>query len=127
MIKSIENLAKRKVTGGRRVKYRRRRAFEKSRYAAETVLGEADLVSRIVRGGSLKRGLKSANYANVVDSSTKQVTRTKILKVVGNPANRDYERRGVITRGSSIETEKGVALVTSRPGQDGQVNAILSK
>jgi small subunit ribosomal protein S8e len=42
-----------------------------------------------------------------------------------NPANVDYDRRGVITRGTIIETSLGVARVTSRPGQDGTVNAIL--
>jgi small subunit ribosomal protein S8e len=31
----------------------------------------------------------------------------------------------VITKGAIIETEKGLAKVVSRPGQDGVVNAVL--
>jgi small subunit ribosomal protein S8e len=55
------------------------------------------------------------------------VTKSKILKVSKNTANRDYERRGVISKGAVIETEAGSALVTSRPGQNGVVNAVLIK
>jgi small subunit ribosomal protein S8e len=106
---------------------RGRRAFEKNRYANETILGEKAVVKRNVRGGGFKVGLRAVNYANVVEPSTRNVTKSKILKVLANPANRDYERRGVITKGASIETEKGVARVVSRPGQDGVVNAILVK
>jgi small subunit ribosomal protein S8e len=42
-----------------------------------------------------------------------------------NPASMDYQRRKVITRGTIIKTEKGLAKVTSRPGQDGILNAVL--
>jgi small subunit ribosomal protein S8e len=37
----------------------------------------------------------------------------------------DYDRRGVITKGAEIETSLGIARVTSRPGNDGVINAIL--
>jgi small subunit ribosomal protein S8e len=62
-----------------------------------------------------------------VDQESKKVTKSKILKVTKNPANRDYERRGVISKGALVETESGTARVVSRPGQDGVVNAVLVK
>jgi len=127
LIKSVKNLRKKKATGGRRIAYRGRRGFERNSYASETALGETRVVKRETRGGGFKLGLRTANHANVVEPSTGKVTKTKILKVLANPANRDYERRGVITKGCSIETEKGIAKVVSRPGQDGVVNAILVK
>ncbi|MEM2724980.1 MAG: 30S ribosomal protein S8e, partial [Candidatus Nezhaarchaeales archaeon] len=71
--------------------------------------------------------LKYAAYANVLDPETNKVYKLKILRVKENPASVDYSRRGVITRGAVIETEKGLAKVTSRPGQDGVVNAVLLK
>ncbi|RLF79472.1 30S ribosomal protein S8e, partial [Thermococci archaeon] len=43
------------------------------------------------------------------------------------PANRQYVRRNIITKGAIIQTEIGKAIVTSRPGQDGVVNAVLIK
>jgi len=49
----------------------------------------------------------------------------KILRVIKNPANVDYDRRGVITQGTIVETSLGTARVTSRPGQNGIVNAVL--
>jgi small subunit ribosomal protein S8e len=49
------------------------------------------------------------------------------LRVSKNPANKDYERRGVITKGAILETELGLAKVLSRPGQDGVINAVLIK
>ena len=127
LIKPTKNLTKRKVTGGRRRAYRGSRAYEKSRYAIESVKGENKVVPKTVRGGGLKIGVKSTDYANVVDPSTKKTEKIMIIKVIKNPANRDYERRGVITKGCILETEKGKAKVSSRPGQDGIVNAILIK
>jgi small subunit ribosomal protein S8e len=53
------------------------------------------------------------------------VIATEITNVVENPADPNYARRNIITRGALIETSEGTAKVTSRPGQDGQVNAVL--
>ncbi len=121
-MRSVENLLKRKPTGGKRKAYRGRRKYEIDRYATETVIGNKEVTVKRVRGGNLKYACKSAEYANVADNG--KVVRAKILKVVKNPSNKDYDRRGVITKGSVIETEVGLAKVTSRPGQDGVVNAV---
>lgn len=127
MRKSIENLAGRKLTGGRRIANRSRRKFEIDRYPNEAIAGKADIVTRRTRGDNVKAAFKTAEFANVVERGANKVTKTKILRVTRNPANRDYERRGVISKGAVIETEAGSALVTSRPGQDGVVNAVLVK
>jgi small subunit ribosomal protein S8e len=66
------------------------------------------------------------NQANVSDPSTGKTEKVEIVRVVRNPANVDYNRRGVITKGTIIETPLGTARITSRPGQDGIVNAILT-
>ena len=126
MAKSVENLLKRKITGGRRKALRSRRAYERDRYPVETTIGEEEVVIRRVRGGNTKVALAKAQYANVLDESNK-VVRVKILGVAKNPANKDYERRQVITKGALIKTELGLAKVTSRPGQNGVVNAVLVK
>lgn len=127
MRKSIENLAGRKLTGGRKVAMRGRRKFEIDRYPNEAVVGATLIVARRTRGSNVKAAFKTAEFANVVDKQAKKVTKVKILKVTKNPANRDYERRGVISKGAVIETESGSAVVVSRPGQDGVVNAVLIK
>jgi small subunit ribosomal protein S8e len=127
MRKSIENLAGRKMTGGRKVALRGRRKFEIDRYPNEAVAGPTQIVTRRTRGNNVKAALKTAEFANVIDQESKKVTKSKILTVTKNPANRDYERRGVISKGALIETEGGVARVVSRPGQDGMVNAVMVK
>jgi small subunit ribosomal protein S8e len=127
MRKSIENLAGRKMTGGRKVALRGRRKFEIDRYPNEAVAGPTQIVTRRTRGNNVKAALKTAEFANVIDQESKKVTKSKILTVTKNPANRDYERRGVISKGALIETEGGFARVVSRPGQDGVVNAVMVK
>ena len=92
-----------------------------------TVVGERRLREKRVRGGGIKYALAADRYANVTDPETKTAKKVKILRVLANPASRDLERRGVITKGALIETELGKARVTSRPGQNGVINAVLVK
>lgn len=127
MRKSIENLAGRKFTGGRKVAMRGRRKFEIDRYPNEAIVGNKDIITRRVRGNNIKTAFKTTEFANVADQVFKKVTKSKILRVTKNSANKDYERRGVISKGALLETEAGTARVVSRPGQDGAVNAILVK
>jgi small subunit ribosomal protein S8e len=92
-----------------------------------TKLGAVKKTTGSELGGNTKTRLFNADIANVTDPSTKKSFKTKILNVVGNPANRYFVRRNILTKGSIIETEKGKARVTSRPGQEGTVNAVLVK
>jgi small subunit ribosomal protein S8e len=127
LVKAIENLRKRKLSGGKTHAYRDRRAHESDSYAIETTVGEVVKAYKRQRGGHVVVGLRSSNFANVYDPSSKKVVKTKIIRVKANPANRDYERRGVITKGATIETDLGLARVTSRPSTDGAVSAVLQK
>jgi small subunit ribosomal protein S8e len=127
MRKSVENLSKRKYTGGRKVAMRGRRKFELDRYPNEAVLGDGQTKTRNVRGNNRKTGLKFGAFANLTDPVSKKTAQSKILQVIRNPANKDYERRGVISKGALLETDSGIAKVISRPGQDGCINAVLVK
>jgi len=119
------DLHKRKKSGGRRRAYRGKRAFEMGSDATETLVGENKVVRDGARGGRLKTKALACKFANVTDPSTQKSQKVQIAKVVKNPSNIDYQRRGVITKGAIVETPLGQAKVTSRPGQDGVVNAIL--
>ena len=74
-----------------------------------------------------KTRLVRANYVNVSDPDTGRTERLEILDVISNPANADYNRRGVITKGTIIRTEKGNAKIVSRPGQEGSLSAVTIK
>jgi small subunit ribosomal protein S8e len=127
MKKSIENLTGRKYTGGRKIAMRSRRKFEIDRYPNEAVMGNDVLVVRRVRGDNRKTALKTVEFANVSNVEENKTIKSKILRVIKNTANKDYERRGVITKGTVIETELGLARVISRPGQVGVINAVQLK
>lgn len=120
------NIHKKKSSGGRRRVYRGKRAFEMGREPVETTVAAPKLVRTRVRGGGLKLKLLSSNIVNIVDQATGKSQKTEITRTMKNPANADYQRRGVITKGAILETPLGQARVTSRPGHDGIINAILT-
>ena len=120
------NLHKKKRTGGRKRMHRGKRKFEQGTFAVETTLGESKRKSTRVFGGKTKVKLLNDKYASVTDVKSGKTLKTEIVRVVRNPANVDYNRRGVITKGAEIETGLGMAKVTSKPGNDGVINAILT-
>ena len=125
MKKSIENLHTSKITGGRRHVLRSRRKYEIDRFPNESLIGEQITITRKVRGKNAKTSIKTIDSVNLaIDSKVKRV---KIIKVLENATNNDYQRRGIISKGAILETEEGKCRVVSRPGQHGTVNAILVK
>jgi small subunit ribosomal protein S8e len=118
-------LKKRKKTGGKKSAYRTKRLHEAGGYPVETMFNGTTRKIEKGRSGNSKVKLVSANYVNVSDPSTGQTERLEILDVVRNPANVNYNRRGVITKGTIIRTKKGPVKIVSRPGQDGVLNAII--
>jgi len=119
------DLHKRKPSGGRRKPYRGKRKFESGSFPTETVIGEPKRKISSRRGGNIKIRLISEKYVNVTDPSNGKTERVEILRVMKSPSNTDYDRRGVITKGTIIETPLGTASITSRPGQEGILNAVL--
>ena len=120
-----DRLTKRKKTGGKKRAFRTHRVYEQGRQPVETLFGETKRkeVKGISRISKVK--LVKADYVNVSNPATGTTERLEILDVVRNPANADYNRRGVITRGTIIRTEKGLAKIVSRPGQDGSLSAVV--
>ena len=117
--------SKRYASGARRKSKRKHRKYERGSQATETIIGETKLRQKRTLGGNLKLRLLAVSHANVVDRSSGKAEKLKIIQVLENPADVDLDRRGVVTKGAIIETEKGKARVTSRPGQSGVVDAIM--
>ena len=117
----------RKITGGvkgRHVKVKRK--YWMGRYPTLTRIGEVDSVKVIrTKGGGRKVRLKIAAFANVFVPKEGRTVKARIIKLLDNPADRNLARMGIVTRGAIIQTSIGKARVTSRPGQDGVVNAVL--
>lgn len=121
----IQARSKRKVSGARYKQWRKKRAFEVARIPSLTKLDKPRATAIKALGGHEKKRLLSSDVANVVDPKTKKSQVVKIKTILENPANRHYVRRNIMTKGTIIETEAGKARITSRPGQDGTINAVL--
>jgi len=121
----IQGKSRRTKTGKVKKAYRGKRLFEIGRVPSLTKLGEKRKIIIRTKGSNRKQRLLSEQVANVYDPKSKKYSKAKILNIVENPANRHYVRRNIMTKGTIMETDKGRARVTSRPGQDGSVNAVL--
>ncbi len=116
---------RRKQTGARYVAYRKKKQYELGREPSFTKLGKKRIRVLRVMGANRKLRLLSADTANLFDPKSKSFKQVKIKTITDNPANRHFIRRNIMTKGSVIDTELGKARITSRPGQDGVVNAVL--
>ncbi len=116
-----------KPSGGlRSLPHKRKRRYMMGEYFVPAVLGDKqEMKVKRGMGGNLKLALRTVSEAIVNDPKTGKSVRAKILAVISTPANREFARRNIITKGAIIRTSAGVAKVTSRPGQDGIVNAVL--
>ena len=116
---------RRKQTGARYKDYRKKRQYELGREPSFTKLGKKRV--RVIRtiGANRKLRILSTDTANLFDPKTKSFKQVKIKTITDNPANRHFIRRNIMTKGSVIDTEFGKARITSRPGQNGVVNALL--
>ncbi len=113
-------------TGGREGVARGKRRFEIGHAPIETrIEPTTSIVVEQTKYGGIKAKVLRADHVNLFDPKTKTFSQTKVKSVVECPANRHYARRNIMVRGAIVETEKGKARITSRPGQDGTVNAIL--
>ncbi len=105
---------------------RKKRKHHIGGFFAETTIGETSAKTVNTKGGGVKQKLVSAKNANVVLDGKN--VKCEITALVENPANKDYTRRKIITKGAilDIKSPEGKALkvkVTSKPGQDGVINA----
>ncbi|SJK84582.1 30S ribosomal protein S8e [Cuniculiplasma divulgatum] len=121
----FQGRSSKKFTGGRYKQYRAKRRSEIGREPTFTRVNPTQRKVLRIRGGNLKAALLNDNFANVYDSKQKKTTKSQIKTVKSNPANPHYVQRNLMNKGTIIVTELGEARITSRPGQDGVINAVL--
>ena len=122
----IQSKSKRKPSGARyKSKIIKKRQHLIGRIPAMTRIGASKIQPIRARGNSKKLRLLNSDKANVYDPKTKTYSIESIKTVVDSPADKNFIRRNIMTRGAIIQTSKGNAKVTNRPGQDGIINAVL--
>jgi small subunit ribosomal protein S8e len=117
--------SEKKPTGGKLNKFRKKMRADRGSLPVDTRIGTRKVSVSRVRGGNVKVRLLYVEKVNVANPKTGKIVRAKVLTVKDNKANPHFVRRNVITKGAVIETDAGLARVTSRPGQDGIANAVL--
>ncbi|MGV8086996.1 MAG: 30S ribosomal protein S8e [Candidatus Woesearchaeota archaeon] len=122
----IQSKSKRKPSGARyKSKIIKKRQHLIGRIPSMTKVGKIKIQKIRTRSNNVKLRLLNAEKINVYDSKNKTFSIETITNVVGSPADKNFIRRNIMTKGAIIVTSKGNARVTSRPGQDGVVNAVL--
>jgi small subunit ribosomal protein S8e len=113
-------------SGGRHTQMRGKRRFELGHLPTATrIEPSTSIVVEQTKFGGIKSKVLRADHVNLFDPKSKTFSQAKVKAVMECPANRHYVRRNVMVKGAIVETEKGKARITSRPGQDGTVNAVL--
>ncbi|MBN2420683.1 30S ribosomal protein S8e [Candidatus Woesearchaeota archaeon] len=112
-------------SGARYVAFRKPKQYELSGKWTATAIGQSKIKNQRKRSGTVKQRLLHANKVNLFDPKTKKHSVVDVETVLENPANPQYVRRNIITRGTVVQTSKGKARITSKPGQQGYLNAVL--
>ena len=121
----VHNFNKRKASGGRYKNVKAKRHSQEGDLPTHTKIGEKKLKTKRTLGGHSKKAMLTGNKVNIIDPKTKKAVVAELTNVTENEASRHFVRRNIITKGAVIETSKGKAKVTNRPGQDGSINAVL--
>ena len=128
--------SKTKKTGKKINKSSKKFRKQRGRDYLPAKIGALKVRSKRARAGAEKQIMLSSDVANIavkekqtdakgVEAVRSVYKKAKILTVVENPADRQFVRRNIITKGAIIDTDLGKARVTSRLGQNGIINAIL--
>jgi small subunit ribosomal protein S8e len=114
---------KKKITGGYIKRHGKKTRQQRGRDFLPAHIGEDRVKEIRVRGGNTKRVILKVSKANIMVNGKHVMA--KIISVSANPADSQFVRRNIITKGAIIETDAGTARVTSRPGQSGVINAVM--
>jgi len=127
-----KRISRRKVTGGinNAVNANTKKLSDRGGLFSKTQVTSTDKRYQTkTRGGGRK--VKIAKVQTVLISQAGKTTKAKVVDVVENPANKQFVRQKIVTKGAIIKVilndKEHLAKVTSRPGQSGQVSAVLVK
>lgn len=115
----------RKPSGGKLRRSRIKRRYELGREATLTRIGPNATKKLRTMGGNYKTIVMRTDTVNLFNPKDRTSKKAKIITVKSNPANSHYVQRNIMNKGTIIQTDQGLAKITSRPGQEGAINAVL--
>jgi len=111
-------------TGGRHRAWRDKRKSELGGLPTNSTIGKEAKRAERGYGGNSKLKARRLEKANVFDPKTKKWLVVTLRTEKENPANRNFARQNLLTKGAVIDTDQGTVRITNRPGQEGVVNAV---
>ena len=113
---------------GKITEARKKRNYDTGGKPVETKIGAEKKTQVRAKGGARKVKLVASDYV-MVSVGGKNI-KCRIMDLTKNPANKDFTRRRIITKGAVLKAQtpegKEVSVkVTSRPGQTGTLNGIM--
>ncbi|MCA9486048.1 30S ribosomal protein S8e [Candidatus Woesearchaeota archaeon] len=112
-----------KTSGRKYLTFRKKRLSDLGADPALTHIGKSRVRVKRVRGGNIKRSLLSKE--KVLVNKGGATLSLEIQGVAQNPANVNYTRRNIITKGCIVKTAQGDVRITSRPGQSGDLSGVF--
>ena len=126
-IKSADSFWKmnkgKKISGGRYIRYRKKKAYEVAGQKRVVKLGEEKRKVKGTRGRTEKTILLTGKIVNVKEKGKNK--KLEIKNVIETPSNKFLARQNIITKGTIVLTDSGKVKVTNRPSQEGIINGIL--
>ncbi|EEQ29384.1 ribosomal protein S8A [Microsporum canis] len=102
---SRDSRHKRSATGAKRAHYRKKRAFEKGRQAANTRIGPKRIHTVRVRGGNQKfraLRLESGNFSWGSEGLSRKV---RVIAVAYHPSNNELVRTNTLTKSAVVQVD----------------------
>jgi|TARA_Y100000310_G_scaffold306311_1_gene347338 small subunit ribosomal protein S8e len=115
----------RKISGGKYIKARKKKASEIAGQRRIVKLGDTKRKDKRTMGGNKKTFLLKEKSVNIIDN--KKSKKAEIKNVLETPSNRFLARQNILTKGTIVETDLGKVRITNRPTQEGTINGILLK
>jgi small subunit ribosomal protein S8e len=115
--------SRRKASGGR---YKRTRSHPISEHGSEPMFTRIDAKRvKTIKGLGFTTKRKAFSLKEVTVMIDGKAVKTEMTSVLENPANRNYVRRNIITKGTIVDTPKGKVRITNRPSQEGNVLGVV--
>ena len=121
-------ISRRKSSGGRLKRPSRYRGKRRTEIASEkqhSLIGKPNRKVYRKRSGLQTVRILADEVINVNDPSTGETKRATLESVLENPADANYVRRNIMTKGAVVKTDLGSVRITSRPGRAGVLNGVL--
>ncbi len=121
-------ISRRKPTGGRLKRPNRYRGKRRTEIASEKQFASIGEPVRKVyrkRSGLQTVRILTDNVVNVNDPKKGVTKKANMVTVIESPADVNYVRRNIVTKGAVVDTDAGKVRLTSRPGKDGVLNGVL--